>query len=545
MRSHYLRVVESTNARVTRSLSRQITDEKSRFFGGFLDDNELVEAKYAIYRLTSMIAAYSCADSRHFQSAAIAERALLALGYVARAQHPNGLFDLIDCNFFSAPDTAFCVKRLLPALRYLRDAERDPWQEKLYQAMLPIVRKGAQGLLLGGFHTPNHRWAIASNLVDCGDFFSNPALAKGAEAYLREGIDIDVDGQYAERSSGNYNRINNDAMLTLSRFTGDARYEEYAVRNLRLMLDYIEPDGTIFTANSTRQDNGKRIFLKDYYWQYLTLGAARDLPDFLAVAATIFAQLEENHLSAPDILIHFLNRPEMIGVECPAQYVFPDFQRHYVASGLARVRRERYTLTLMRGKSDFLHLSGRELDLVVKLGGSLCEHRAFVPETLEMDKDGFTLTQTMHGWYYLPFDTPPDTSDWWAMNNASRKKLSGPDLRIEARVTLLPDGVELRMKLSGVENAPFRVELAALGARYVESDAFRAPCEAGGHALLKRGTARLIGVAEAMRVGEAFAAHAYTGGKFGSETRDRNAFTLYVTEYTPFERALTFRVEDR
>ena len=85
--------------------------------------------------------------------------------------------------------------------------ERDENQERIYQKLYNIVRRAAEGLLQGGFHTPNHRWAIASNLLECADFFGSSELAEAAKVYLREGSDCNEDGEYAERSAGGYNRM--------------------------------------------------------------------------------------------------------------------------------------------------------------------------------------------------------------------------------------------------------------------------------------------------------------------------------------------------
>ena len=131
-----------------------------------------------------------------------------------------------------------------------------------------------EGLKIGGFHTPNHRWAIASVLLECWKLFGNEEWKQQAYQYLNEGIDCNEDGEFAERSAGNYNRINNDAMISIADSTGDDIYLDYAVRNLWMMMTYIEPDGSIFTANSTRQDRGKTVYPKDYYIEYLELGNA-------------------------------------------------------------------------------------------------------------------------------------------------------------------------------------------------------------------------------------------------------------------------------
>lgn len=111
--------------------------------------------------------------------------------------------------------------------------------------------------------------------------FGDKKLAESAEIYLKEGIDCNADGEFAEKSAGNYNSVNNDAMLMLSDAFGDAQYEQHTIRNLHMMLTYWEPDGSIFTANSTRFDKDRLVYPLSYYMEYLAMGMKYDIPEFL------------------------------------------------------------------------------------------------------------------------------------------------------------------------------------------------------------------------------------------------------------------------
>jgi len=540
LRKHYEKIIRDNDNRVKKALRIQVMDEGSPYYGGCPEETGLMDAKYTVYRIYDMAGAYSNSGSLYYRDGGLAERTVLALGYVERLQHGDGLFDLIRCNFHSAPDTAFIVKRMLPVLHYLKGHERDEWQEAIYRKMYGIAKKAAYGLLRGGFHTPNHRWAIASNLMECADFFEEPEFMETAKLYLAEGIDCNRDGEFAEKSAGNYNRINNDAMITMGRCTGEDSFFEYAVRNLRMMLTYIEPDGTIFTANSTRQDNGKRIYPRYYYWEYLTMGKERNIPEFLDFANYIFDLVEENRLKAPDILIHYMNRPDLIDFEWEGCGQRTDFERVYEESGIARVRRGDFTVTLMKGKSNFLYFSNASIDITLKIGGCICEHRAFVPEILEKTQDGFLLTQVMRGWYYLPFQKNPGTSNWWEMDHTKRERKLGLDLTVAVKVREIVGGVEVNVKLDGVERAPFRMELAVLGAKKADSDAFGLSDLAGKRILVKRGDVRLSNEQDAVVIGPGFGTHGFIDGIFGSEESDQKAFTMYFTDDTGFDR--TFRI---
>src|SRR5690242_6555804 len=51
----------------------------------------------------------------------LAQRALLALGYLERVQRPSGLTDLRDCNYDSSPDAGFILQAILPPLLLSRE----------------------------------------------------------------------------------------------------------------------------------------------------------------------------------------------------------------------------------------------------------------------------------------------------------------------------------------------------------------------------------------------------------------------------------------
>ena len=151
----------------------------------------------------------------------------------------------------------------------------------------------------------------------------------------------------------------------------------------------------------------------------------------------------------------------------------------------------------------------------------------------------------MHGWYYLPFDEKPETSDWWKMDNASRNKLHGPDINFDVVVEEKRDadgiGVDIRIKTDGVKPAPFRLELACSGAERVFSDAFEVPAAPGSAVIAKQGIVSFANKESEITVGPAFAEHRFTDGKFGSEKKSTTCVTLYFTDFIPFERVIKIR----
>lgn len=557
MESHYKKIVKDTDRRVIASMQRQIMDGGNACYGGFWDGTGIVQAKYAIYQVVPMIAAYCCTDSAFYRSGEIFERIIAGLTYIRGVQHENGLFDYITCNFFSAPDTAFCLKKLLPVYEYLRGmgeeeispAEKVSWIGKITTGEMEILRRleeiikdGADGMLAGGFHTPNHRWAIASILMACSKYFGSRKMEEAANTYLKEGIDCNEDGEFSEKSAGNYNRINNDAMILLSQVTGDTTYEQHVLRNLRMMLTYIEPDGSIFTANSTRFDKDLLVYPTDYYMEYLRMGQKYNIPEFLAMCNFIFDLAGEKNLAAPDCLIWFMLCPQYRNLEFGESYDFGNFHAFYRDSGIVRGRNGRFTYTVMSGKSNFFYLHSGTIKLEVKVCGSFCEHRAFKADNIEqLPGGGYHLNQVMRGWYYLPFEDAPKTSDWWKMNQATRPKKYGPDMQIDVWVQEVQGGVDIRVKTSGVEGAPWRIELAFLGVNFLTSRQIDMPLTGSEVLVAKEGEVEVTNGFDTLLIEPCFGKHHFIEGKEDSEEKTPGAFTLYLTDYTAFDREIHIR----
>lgn len=542
MRAHYELILRDTDKAVAKSLRMQNLTEGSPWYGAFSQPDGVYQAKYAIYRVAGMIAAYCNTGSRYYHDGLILDRIMKGLDYISRAQHDNGLFDYVTCNFFSAPDTAFCIVKLIPHLRYLRSRDSLTPDEALILARVErIVHAGGRGLLEGGFHTPNHRWAIASVLAMCGRLFHEDDLTQAAFQYLREGIDCNADGEYSEKSAGNYNAVNNDAMMLLSEALGDPSYEQHVIRNLRMMLTYWEPDDSVFTANSTRFDKDLKVYPDGYYWEYLSLGIRYSIPEFLAMANHTMEVVREKNIPAPDVLIELMNHPDFIDVESELSGTPDTYHAFYRDSGIARVRRGKYTYTVMRDKSNFLYVHNGSIKLAVKIGGSFCEHRAFKAETMTEDENGFHLHQRMRGWYYLPFAEPPATSDWWQMDNAKRDKKLGPDMDIDVTIRETAEGLEVEVQTSGVSGAPWRVEMAFEGITRISNEHMTMPVHGDEVLVLRDSFFEVTNPASSMRIGPAFGAHHFTEGKEDSEAKTPGAATVYLTDYTPFHHVIVLQ----
>jgi len=337
-------------------------------------------------------------------------------------------------------------------------------------------------------------------------------------------------------------------MIMLAEGTGDESYLDNVERNLFMMLHYWEPDGTIFTANSTRFDKDKKVYPVYYYPEYMLLAEKRNIPEFYQMCNSIMDIVRDRNLLAPDCLIYFLNNPSWRSKEYEESYAYPDYRSFYKNSNIARVKEGNYTYTVMGSKSDFLYFNAGTIKLALKVGGSFCEHRAFISETMrEEGENGYHLHETMHGWYYLPWsdEKRPDTNDWWKMDNACRDKLYGPDLDIDVFVKGSPykDGIDVRVVTSSdaVKGAPWRLELAIMGADFLENSHLATGLTGGEALTVKDGDIVVSNDRDAITIGPAFGAHHFMEGKEDSEGRMAGASTVYFTDYTPFDRTIKIR----
>lgn len=542
MRGHAAQLLAQLDGRIERLMARQVLEESSGDYGGFMEDDLHVESRQCGFDLSALACGYVTKDSAHYLSERVKAALTAALAYLRAHQRPGGCVDLLSCNVASAPDTAFMINAVLNAWWLLERCEdaRAAW---LRPALLRLIDSAASGIAAGGFHTPNHRWAIAACLLHCAKITGRRELEARARAYLREGLDINEDGEFAERSAGNYNQVNDDQMLRLYMATGDRTFLHAAEKNLEMMYCYIDPDGSVFTNNSTRQDMGKKIYLDTYYPLYLMAGYFLGREDFGAMAEWIYQDCRRRG-TWPDGVEWLLLLPQMdgFGAQTPFEPPFLRYDRLFEHSDIARVRRGGFSLTLMRGKPNFLYFQSGALPLYMAIYQNLCDQRNFVPETLERTERGFRLSGRAPVWYYQPFDQKPQTSDWWRMDNAARERLTAEGLHTLVEAELTEEGVRLHIRTQGVDRLPVRVEIGLLPGGRIRTQHFTQLMRAGEQVTILDGDIEITGPrGDALAIGPAFGSHDIRARMGGAYPLSDACYTVLLTGYTPVDRTLFIR----
>ena len=547
MERYMAHLLKGAEYRTRQFMGSQVKNPASLQYGGIKGD--IWEAKPTIYALASALAVYFHEDSCFYKSKELYQAVGLALDFIARTQREDGSFDYPSCNFKSAADTSFCFKRLIAAYRLLvkYGNPADEAITVLKEKYLTIMHKALDAIREGGFHTPNHRWGITAALLQGSNLFATEkefaaGLKNRAEQYLAEGIDGDEDGEYAERSTGNYNAVVNNAMMAMYQETGNEAFLGYVERNLSMMLTYMDPDDTIFTQNSTRQDQGKLEYADKYFYQYLYMCSRERNPAFDGAAHKIIKDNMERGDLAPDCLHIVMNHDEMMGYHFEEYGFLEEYRKFFRHAGVLRVRKPSYTYTVLNGKSAFLYFKSKGTTLCVKIGESCCDIRNFIPQTIEELPDGCRLEAEAQSWYYLPFKEKQDTSDWWKMDQSKREKLISSRLKTTLEIREKEQGLELNLKAEGLDRLPLRLEICIPAGVSIEHPAFALEAGAGESMILKDGYLEIHDGLTTVEIGPGFGEHSFKGHYSGEEINSAG-YTVYANGYTPLEKHFSLMVK--
>lgn len=549
-------LIRSEEHRVDEMLFLQIKDKNDLCYG--LMRGDVIEAKPTIYMMATALALYLNSRSRYYKSEKLMEALKLAADGVARVQRKSGYIDYPCCNFFSAPDTSFCYKRLNDGYRLMKKYQDVADTTILQKKYLAIMRMAAEAIRDGGFHTPNHRWGICAALMQAAKLFADDtefakSLMDRAVLYLQEGIDGNSEGEYAERSTGNYNAVVNNAMMAMYQCSKDVKYLGYVERNLNMMMYYIEPNDMVFTQNSTRQDQGKEIFMDKYLYQYLYLLAYDGTDGFIKLTPEEHARFDgaahqiikgcaETGRQAPNCLHLLMIYDKTLDYTFENCGFLKTYHKLFKEAGVLRVKKENYSYTVMKNRSAFLYFNVNSLEAFLKIGESYCEIRNFVPDEMDVQEGKTVLSHTARGWYYLPWKEKQNTSDWWQMDHKKRDLMITSDLHTQVVITELADGLEISVDTDGLERLPLRMELCVPSQTTLENDHFCMETVAGKSMVLSDDYVTMTKGLTSIEFGPGACEHHFKGHYSGEEV-NADGYTIYCNTYTPTKRVYTLKVK--
>lgn len=515
----------------------------------------------------ALTAAFCAAESSYHLSDHLAAPLEKASVILLSAQHPDGTIDSGNLN--SPPDTGFVVETVCTAIAVLR-READPRLATTNQNLDMFVRSAGDALVTGGVHTPNHRWVICAALARVNSLFPAAKYVNRIDDWLGEGVYIDVDGQYSERSTGIYSRVIDNALITMARLLHRPALLDPVRRNLDMTIYYIHPDGEIETVGSRRQDQNMAGFISNYYLEYRYL-AIKDDNKLYGAVVNLIEQMQGDRIKRANPLINFLEEPLLKGKLPGGGSIPSDYEKVFSNTKLARIRRGAISATLYGGSdwpmgvgsglasnpTFFDFRKGKAVLESVRMGAQFFSEGAFHSEGLEADGNRYTLHQRFDVPYYQPLPksernprgdyalTPARDDRFWSKMNFPRRPMSNMQTLDQKVVVTENRGVfELHFDVSGHDGVPVAIELAFRPGGRLEGSIQELTTDKVF--LLKEGTGRYRVGDDTIDFGPGEAGHEYlnlAGSSYmahGAALRP-HGLCVYMTGFTPFQRVVTIR----
>ncbi|WP_420112342.1 hypothetical protein [Pseudactinotalea sp.] len=406
-------------------------------------------------------------------------RLATAVGFadrLAALQGADGLFSS-DGNLHSPPDSAFTLNDVGIALALLPRATAVE-AAHLDQRLRQVATRAVPALVAGGVHTPNHRWEISAALVRLREL--DDRAVPRAEQWLAEGIDVDTDGIYSERSANYAAFVSNPCLLVIGDALGRADLVEIVHRNLHTQLDLTDADGVVETVFSRRQDQGGEIPLAAFHTQLRRFaasgcevcaeGAARSEPAAGPLAAIA--------------LIESASEPTL-AAELPQATPRQPVARHFADVGLL-VAEQGGQRAVVYGGSDVPHVgrvgsglagnptflrfrSGAAAVRSVRLSRVFFGLGPFRASELVVDDGGARLRESVAARYYQPLGESGLRRDGaYRLVDDGRFTASmafdereSDEVRLTTDVTVMPvaDGLEVAFEIAGAQ-APWSLEIS-------------------------------------------------------------------------------------
>jgi len=406
-----------------------------------------------------------------------------ALDIMLNAQYADGTLDS-GGNRQSPPDTGFILEHLCSAsvvLNRLEFKNLHGTKSKLEK----FIKNAAGAMVTGGVHTPNHRWVICSALAQINELYPDVKYVERIDEWLAEGIYINEDGHFPERS-GNYSAVIDRTLLTMSRLLNRPELLDPVRKNLTTYYFYTEPNGDLVSIDSRRQDQWYTSTITKFYLQYRQLAINDNDGMFASIAKKIesLPDFEKEILSRS--LIYFMENPELQKPLPPLVKVSDDFEKFFKLANLARIRHGSTSVTIFGGNDkpvivssgrssnpNFLtYRKGLSMMKYMRLSTSFFRMGYFRGDGVSNEGQKYTLTETKEAYYYQPMPKSMRKSDgdyelsqsidrrfWNKMDFDSRERTNVQKLVTSIDITENNGTVNLDFKVGGPPNVAVTIEM--------------------------------------------------------------------------------------
>lgn len=532
-----LRWVAINDQQLTNYAPLRVTDTANPYVGGYMNEAEIPNPQTTSGFLMTASMLFSCPESGHYGSKTVLVAIEAAARSLLKMQHTDGTIDYADTNFHSTPDTAFVLENVIPAYQFLTQSTGQGLETVLNVVKTFLINAG-EALIVGGIHTPNHRWVVSAALTRLNALFPDSRYVNRIDQWLAEHIDIDPDGQFNEKSTNSYSPIVNRSLIIMARGLNRPDLLEPVRRNLLMTLYYVHPNGEVVTEASNRQDRGTIGNMARYYYGYRYMALRDKNGEMAAMCRLIEKTCPETQLAG--YLSYFLEDPTLWNPLPPGKALPTSYAKAFPYSGVVRIRRERWDATILANNASWLTFhKGNAVLQGVRVATSFFGKGQFQSEKIGQQGNTWVLTKSLDGPYYQPIareKIAPD-GDWDKMARADRPQSEVQTLQTTVTVAETTEGLQLTIDITGTAAVPVAVELI-----------FRAGGQLTGVAKLpKKDNAWLLtgqsGTytfnTDTIRFGPGKAEH--KGVQLRGALPAMDAPTVYLTGFTPFKHTIFLR----
>ncbi len=510
----------------------KITDVASRFVGGYMNEVEMPNPHVTAGFLMNASMLFACPESVHYLENGLLPQIEAAIRSLLRMQHADGTIDLLDTNFHSTPDTAFVLENMVPAYTFLSQVKGTDTARQLVKTFL---KNAGEALIVGGIHTPNHRWVVSAALTRLNELFPDSRYTTRIDQWLAEHIDLDPDGQFNEKSTNSYSPIVDRSLIIMARGLNKPELLEPVRKNLLMTLFYVHPNGEVVTEASNRQDKGSIGNMAKYYYCYRYMALRDRNGQFAAMCRLIEQTSTKDQLAG--YLNYFLEDPTLWN-ELPGSNPLPtSYVKAFPYSGLVRIRRDVWDATILSKNAGWLTFhKGNAILQGVRVAASFFGKGQFQSEEIEQQGDAWVLTKSLEGPYFQPIATDkiaPD-GDWDKMPQSSRLQSEVQKLEMTVRIKEARNGLQIDVAITGTEGVPVAFELI-FRADGTFSGVTKQPKKDNAYLLSGESGTYTVG-SDTLHFGPGRVEH--KGVQLRGALPAMDAPTVYLTGFTPFRHTL-------
>ena len=457
--SNFVLELIQENDRLAKELEKRVVlNPKDNWYGGIIDGYDIPTAGGTSRWIEILACAFNSKKSLYYQSENVKNQLEIACQYMLNAQHKDGTIDLLATNFHSPPDTGFVMEHICLAYSILQKAKNINLASIL-SLLEEFILKAADALTVGGIHTPNHRWVVCRTLARVYVLFPNKKYINRIDQWLAEGIDIDPDGQFTEKSSSVYTPLTDRCLITMASLLNRPELYEPVRKNLEMTLYYIHPDGEVVTAASKRQDQYRRGSMAPYYIPYRYMALLDNNGHFAAMSNWIE---KTSSVKLVNCLPNFMDNPVLYKT-LPMEKPLPtNYIKIFSHSKLARIRHGNISATVLADNTSFFSFhKGNAAIEAIRLASAFFGKAQFSSPEVFVENNTFTLKQKLAGPYYQPFphDKIPGDGNWHRMARSLR-----PQSEVQhylAIITIIDKETEFEITfdITGTDNVPLAIEI--------------------------------------------------------------------------------------